>query len=479
LFCPACGVTYNPRQRSNFGKLGTLGSEGRSTATSILSLATLRNLRQLTSLPPSARKLLSFTDNRQDAALQAGHFNDFVSLGLVRSGLYRALATSPNGIDHDRLTQAVFDALDLPMRLYAANPEVLYGQRERTQSALRRVLGFHLYRDLARGWRLTSPNLEQCALLSVEYRDLDRLCGNDVAWAKCQPVLQSATAELRLALCTTLLNYLRRELAIFVEYLDPTAQEQIRLDANQLLIDPWQLADADQLTQSFVAILGTGGRKSRGKPFVGGRFVFVSPRGGFGQYLRRRDVLGGDHKISLDDTQVLIEEIVAALTKLGVLREVEVGRRGGKAVGYQISAASMIWKVGDAQRAAHDPIRVPQAPEAGLRPNEFFRNFYRGDARDLAFFQAHEHTAQVRADIREKREEQFRTAELPLLFCSPTMELGVDIAELNVVNMRNVPPTPANYAQRSGRAGRSGQPAFVFTYCTAHSPHDHYFFRNP
>jgi len=37
----------------------------------------------------------------------------------------------------------------------------------------------------------------------------------------------------------------------------------------------------------------------------------------------------------------------------------------------------------------------------------------------------------------------------------------VDIAELNVVNMRNVPPTPANYAQRSGRAGRSGQPALV------------------
>ena len=31
------------------------------------------------------------------------------------------------------------------------------------------------------------------------------------------------------------------------------------------------------------------------------------------------------------------------------------------------------------------------------------------------------------------------------------MELGVDIAELNVVNMRNIPPTPANYAQRSGQ----------------------------
>ena len=80
---------------------------------------------------------------------------------------------------------------------------------------------------------------------------------------------------------------------------------------------------------------------------------------------------------------------------------------------------------------------------------------------------------------RQKREDEFRDGKLPILFCSPTMELGVDIAELNVVNMRNVPPTPANYAQRSGRAGRSGQPALVFTYCAAGSAHDQYFFRRP
>ena len=59
------------------------------------------------------------------------------------------------------------------------------------------------------------------------------------------------------------------------------------------------------------------------------------------------------------------------------------------------------------------------------------------------------------------------------------MELGVDIAQLNAVNMRNVPPTPANYAQRSGRAGRSGQPALVFTYCTTGCSHDQYFFKRP
>ena len=70
-----------------------------------------------------------------------------------------------------------------------------------------------------------------------------------------------------------------------------------------------------------------------------------------------------------------------------------------------------------------------------------------------------------------------RFTPLPVMYCSPTMELGVDISTLDMVYMRNVPPTPANYAQRSGRAGRSGQAALVVTYCTSLSPHDQWFFQ--
>src|SRR5262249_3664327 len=118
--------------------------------------------------------------------------------------------------------------------------------------------------------------------------------------------------------------------------------------------------------------------------------------------------------------------------------------------------------------------------------NKFFKTLYRNvaaslraDSRFLHCLEAREHTAQVDSEVREEREERFRKAALPLLFCSPTMELGVDIAELNTVYMRNLPPTPANCAQRSGRAGRSGQPALVVCYAAAKSPHDQYFFRNP
>ena len=115
------------RQRDDFSKLASLGSEGRSTATTITSLSAVRSLRRATDLKPEARKLLSFTDNRQDASLQAGHFNDFIEVGLLRSALFKAVASAgESGLAYDGLAQRVFDALDLPLKYYASDPNVRF-----------------------------------------------------------------------------------------------------------------------------------------------------------------------------------------------------------------------------------------------------------------------------------------------------------------------------------------------------------------
>lgn len=66
---------------------------------------------------PEARKLLSFTDNRQDAALQAGHMNDFVQVVLLRGAPVRALEERRE-LRFDEVGTAAFGALDLAPELF-------------------------------------------------------------------------------------------------------------------------------------------------------------------------------------------------------------------------------------------------------------------------------------------------------------------------------------------------------------------------
>jgi len=184
-------------------------------------------------------------------------------------------------------------------------------------------------------------------------------------------------------------------------------------------------------------------------------------------------------KLTLLDTESIIRQLFEVLRVAGLVERVREAENETDVPGYQVPASALIWMAGDGARPFHDPIRVPRQSDVGAPINSFFVNFYQNVAMGLKGIEAREHTAQVPSDERQEREERFRQADLPVLYCSPTMELGVDIAQLNAVNMRNVPPTPANYAQRSGRAGRSGQPALVFTYCTTGSPHDQYFYKRP
>ena len=476
LFCLKCRVAYDAHQTSDFGKLATLGSEGRSTATSVLTLSTLRTMQRDEGIPATARKLLSFTDNRQDASLQAGHFNDFLGVVLLRSALYRAVkAAGTEGLHHEHLTLRVFDALDLPFELYAQEPSVKYLQRDETKRALRDVLGYLLYQDLERGWRITSPNLEQTGLLEIDYSSLQEFCGDEPPWEGFHPALAGASPEERYRLCHAVLDHLRRELAIRIHFLERSHQDAIESLSRQYLTGPWAIHDIGRMRTARIAL-----PRSRSKKEDTRELVYLSARGGVGLLIRRPDTFASyGAKLTLGDVQNIIVDVLKALEVPGLVYQALKPRRADDVAGYQVNASAMVWRAGDGTKAFHDPLRVPHAPDEGLRTNPFFVAFYRSDTADLLRLEAREHTAQVPSEDREEREQAFREARLPVLFCSPTMELGVDIALLNVVNMRNVPPTPANYAQRSGRAGRSGQPAFVFTYCAAGSPHDQYFFRRP
>lgn len=472
-FCLNCGVSYNFRIRSDYTKLTALSSGGRSTSTTILSLSTIRHLQAEGDLPEEARKLLSFTDNRQDAALQAGHFNDFVETSLIRAALYQAvLNAGESGLRHDELTQRVAETLNLDLRDYASDPDVRFIARQETEAALRDVLGYRLYRDLKDGWRVTAPNLEQCGLLKIKYLSLEDVCSAEDIWEGKHHVLVSSTPETREKVAQVLLDYIRRELAIQVNYLSRDYQERIKQRSNQRLKSPWGIDENENMLSA-----GTMFPRSRRKGDYGGN-VFVSARGGFGLYLNHRGTFENyEQRLDLRERSQIILDLLEAMRVAGIVEIVAQPENDDDVPGYQLKAASIIWLTGDGTKGYHDRIRVPRLPQVGIRTNPFFVDFYKSSLNDLKYQRAREHTAQVSYDEREKREKLFREGALPILFCSPTMELGIDISLLNVVNMRNVPPTPANYAQRSGRAGRNGQPALVFTYCAKGSPHDQYFFK--
>jgi len=501
-FCLSCGAFHDSPGKDSL-RLTSLSGEGRSSATTILTLSALRYLyEQDNQLPPEAKKVLGFTDNRQDASLQAGHFNDFIQVLLIRAALLSAMhKASGNRLTGTQVAQAVFEALgfhrdDPTVRAeYMQQPELKGNTRRQVQEAMRDILGYRVHFDLRRGWRFNNPNLEQLGLLRINYQDLDDLAADAAEWDLAPAVLQAASPEERARVLRALFDFMRHGLCIATRYLDRAELDQLRSQSYSHLREPWGFSEDEQplAARWFVTRRPQEGGDRRGRR--GGLedyLVIGSSRSRLGRELRHNPSYWGIDNPHIRDLNEqswpeVVEALLRAAESYGLVRreETDFGLTG-----WQLNGTALLWELGDGQS---------QRP---AEENSFFRALYRNMAallespvHQLFDFEAREHTAQVDQEDRLEREARFRYTEkdreewrqkhgselerLPVLFCSPTMELGVDISTLNTVYLRNVPPTPANYAQRSGRAGRAGQPALVITYCASQSPHDQYYFRDP
>ncbi len=462
LICQNCGEYYSLRDR-DFRKLTGLSNEGRSSATTTLSISELDHAEKA-NITGSSRKLLSFTDNRHDASLQAGHFNDFVQVSLLRAAIFKALETHCE-LRHYDMAEKVTVALALDVNDFAANTSLdpTSAQAERVCREFRDLIQYRIYQDLRRAWRIVHPNLEQCGLLKITYEGLAGACLRDELWQNLLP-MAALNAEERLAVLMPFLDFARKKLAIHAECLRETYQQQLRQRVNQVINERWQFDDSEERLRSAEHLLLPGQKGNLNGISLGSRSLIA-------RYFRRTVPAMGDY-----DT--FITKLVAILTQQGLLRsETEKGTRY-----VQVESAALVWQKGDGNPPPPDPIYSRRAPspifsQVQLTANGFFSELYRDRARSLRDVEGLEHTAQIRYENREKREERFRNGDLKVLFCSPTMELGIDIRDLQLVHMRNVPPSPASYAQRSGRAGRSGEPALIVTYCSASSGHDQYFFQ--
>jgi len=163
---------------------------------------------------------------------------------------------------------------------------------------------------------------------------------------------------------------------------------------------------------------------------------------------------------------------------LGMVFQLNVGSVRGTA----LTAESTLFRCDECTRLAHRSVSGVcsayrcEGTLAGwaLPPETQDDSHYRALYRRLKPIPltAMEHTAQWSSDKAAAIQQDFIMGRTNVLSCSTTFELGVDVGDLQSVLLKNVPPTVANYVQRAGRAGRRlDNAALVVTYAQRRS-HD-------
>lgn len=478
LFCPNCGVTYD-RGPSEFNKLFTFGTVGRSTATDVLVSNTLAEL------PPGQRKVIAFSDNRQDTALQAAHMNNLQKRLQFRRAVFHALVDAPGPLRIDEMGRHIFDALeDAGVTPRFRREAGRFRQGRGSEREYQKYLSFALLRDLERTHRRLHQNLEDVGLLQVSYDGLDALAAADNVWAGV-PVLADLDADVRYDYLYGFLDIMRKRLAVdhpdLLHFRDFQASVLDRLNEEALF------EEIDYFTPiGFSDEADNNARTAR-------VYRFVHPSTSIVAWTRR------SLRVEYSTACEVIPRVVQALAAPDVrfLARHNVRWAGDLyMVPHDLPLLSAM--------AEPDPLQV--CPRCGtvhhfrrLRvctgtscgdlwemslAGNYFRREYTRALDDAVPVQAAEHSGQVPGQERRLIEERFREADgdLNVIVCTPTMELGIDIGDLPAVYMRNVPPSPSNYAQRAGRAGRKGQGALVTIFCGVGSfrgPHDQYFYRYP
>ena len=493
-FDPTSGAIYsgNTGERT---KLASLGYEGRSTSTTVNSYSILNSLLD-DGFPIKDQKLLSFTDSRQDAALQSGHFNDFIQVIRLRSAIYKALLVESDGyLDYTKLGKSVFDALSLPLMEFSnrSSDTALEFVRRKYEETFQDFLVFRALADIRHSWRITLPNLEQCALLRFEYRDLDQISYASEYWADC-PVLSRLAPSKRFEFLTAILEHFRLEFALHSEnYLELKKFNEFEKKFREDLKEPWTLERDEKLPRPTVMYVEPiNSRSDLPKKSIG-------PMSALGKYLRSFMKMNdlASSPIPTNDLRNIIVGLMEKLVDADFLYADKISGTANKKVSvFRLRISKVLWKLGDGETVIPDQVKKIFYKHQDAKPNCYFRNLYQEDLSKRRRLVAADHTGQINVATRQIREERFRAdwymdenktkpdeakiinEGISALYCSPTMELGIDIGGLSVVHLRNVPPNAANYVQRSGRAGRSGQGALIFTFCSKFSAHDRLFFHD-
>ena len=371
-FCPCCLDQPHPSMRERT-KLAGLSGEGRSSATTLLVSTALEWMNGSNSgVPKEKRKLLGFTDNRQDAALQAGHFNDFLFVSLLRGAILRAvLDAGDDGMAEDefglRVVKALgFTAGNKDARIHwMLDPEAGAVVREDAQRSLAKVLAHRVWTDLRRGWRYTNPSLSVLKLIDVAFIGLDDIAEDTERLTAILPNFGTLDVPARKAMLKLLLGAMLDGLAVGTEALDLTVLDAVAQKSRNLLRAPWAI-DAKETPRSRTTLF----LQAPGKDRVGLREEQTIIRAGhnsrIGRLINRKSVIGT--KLGKTDYLTVMTGLMELLAREGLVSRVDIE---ADQQGWRLSPSAVRIVPGEAVRTGT------------AQGNRYFHELYNAIAADL------------------------------------------------------------------------------------------------
>jgi len=426
-------------------------------------------------------RLLVFCDNRQDAAFQAGWMKDHARRFRLRALMVEGMKAQAVSVGD--LALYLDDRMERDESLSRALiPEVWQVARKeggggRHQQERRKFLRIQVLREITMAPR-QPIGLEPWGRMKVDYEDLDA----GLPWIQERARDLGLPAEDMRDGVSGLLDDLRRKRVLY----DPE---------NEIFSRYWQDGDLE-IQQGYLPPMGppqaTKVRRANDseKTYVK---QWLSEKGD--TTIRQLFKKWG---VPADDVEAFAEAMFRFLVENRFLVAVRLkGSKGNPLPNvsevFQVNADKLrlqqshgVWRC---QRCRRRSLRrMPKLKCAAWRCDGDLE-FVREDPDDYnlqlidqnyTMLRPEEHTAMVRHEDRERLENLFKgnSDAVNAFVCTPTLELGVDIGQLDAILMRNVPPLPANYWQRAGRAGRRHRMAVDLTYCRPVS-HDRAYFAAP
>lgn len=427
------------------------------------------------------QRLLVFCDNRQDAAFQAGWMKDHARRFRLRSLMADGLEEGPVSIGD--LTHHLDEVLskDEPLSR-ALVPEVWQvvrkeGSGGRHERERRKFLRIQVLREVTLSSR-QAIGLEPWGRMVVDYEGLD----SSLRWIQDAANALGLPPDQMLDGLKSLLDYLRRkrvlfdrDFSVFTKYWmdgdlevqqgylpqfgSPTGTKVRRAPTErQEWVTQWFSDRGDTTIRQIAKKWGVAAEAA--EEFLTGMFEFLVDK----RFLVPVTLKGsrGNPLPGVEGLYQIDADILRLRQNHGVWRCSSCRRRTTRRTPHMKCPA---WRCdGVIEFVPEDPdnydLQLLDEGYSMLRPEE--------------------HTAMVPHDERERLENLFKgqSDAVNCFVCTPTLELGVDIGQLDSILMRNVPPLPANYWQRAGRAGRRFRMAVDVSYCRPVS-HDRAYFAEP